>query len=157
MLQSYLLPSVSSSTAPAPLMAARAISWLQILQQDPTLLDIISFYDMVLFVNLACHLRERIRWNQSDDVTGPPINLPISVHNFLCDALEAEDHLVRSLWSSLRQLVWADTFGYNSHFPYERSPSLMPLFLKYGPAHGIGTSFYYMSLSSSYILGYSIP
>ena len=77
-------------------MATRAISWLQILQQDPTLLDIISFYDMVLFVDLACHLRERIRWNQSDDVTGPPINLPISVHNFLRDALKAEDHLVRS-------------------------------------------------------------
>jgi hypothetical protein len=70
----------------------------------------ISFYDMVLFVDLAHHLAERIRWNQRGDVTGPPIDLPISVHNFRHDALEAQDHLVKSLWSSLRQLVWADTF-----------------------------------------------
>jgi hypothetical protein len=129
--------------ASAPLMAAGEMSWLHILQQDPALLGTISFYDMVLFIDLG----ECIRWNQRDDVTGPPIDLSISIHNFLCDALEAEDHLVKSLWSSLRQLVWTDTF-----IPYQRSPSLMLLFLKYGPAHGVGISFYYMC----YILGYSV-
>ena len=93
-------------------MATQAMSWFQIIQQDPVLFGTISLYDVVLFVDLTCHLEERIRWNQRDNVTEPPIDLLISVHNFLCDALDTEAHLVQSLWSPLRQLIWADPFGY---------------------------------------------
>ena len=115
------------------------ISWLQMLKQDP-LLDSISFQHLTLFIDLARHLRERIRWNQREDTSIPPVSLPISVHNFLRDAMGVEDHLIKSLWLCLRHVIWNDPYDIDNYFSRQQMAYLMPVFLKYGLPHGVGMS-----------------
>ena len=111
--------------------------WFQMLEQDPLLYSI-SFQHLTLFVDLACHLRERIKWNQREDTSGPPVNLPISVYNFLCDAIGVEDHIIKSLWLCLRQFIWDDPSEIDNYFSCQQMAYLMPVFLKYGLPHGVG-------------------
>ncbi|KAF8589404.1 hypothetical protein K439DRAFT_1612834 [Ramaria rubella] len=105
-------------------------TWRHILKYNAALFDVVAFDQVVSFIDLACHLRERITWNQPEVVTDAPAGLPISVHSFICDALGLDDQVTLLLWITLKNIIWDDHLDTDPGL-LQHSLALLPLFSYY--------------------------
>jgi hypothetical protein len=108
------------------------MNFAEISEVLPALTQRIDFPKLILFYELIRHLKQRIALNQSLHITGPPAGLPISVHNFLCAALQTDDETIKIYWAAVRESAW------NAPMPSRRPSHLLWIFLQYGLAYEIG-------------------
>ena len=109
-----------------------------LLRTEPDLATLLTFRDLVTFGDLVLWLRDEISIVQLPDVTTPPPTLPAKIHNFFRDVFSLTDHDTKRLWEILRNAAWSsEVIG---TLQQRRAEALIPLFLKYGPAHGISMS-----------------
>jgi hypothetical protein len=112
-------------------------SLFDILTKYPALAQTVPFDHFIMCLNLLRHLKERVSWSQHHAEMDPPENLPLNIHNFVCDAISQDDNTVKLLWQALKWIAWHDPEA-GSPMANRRSEYLLPLFLKYGPANGVG-------------------
>lgn len=103
----------------------------------------LSLANLLAFVDLIRHMKERIEWNQPTCVVGPPEGLPESVHNFVRDALRVDDDVIKILWDGLRDTIWYDMEAVDGE---NKTATLLPLFLKYGLPYGISALFFVVNV-----------
>jgi len=119
-------------------------------------IDLISFQQLILFIDLCAHLRPLIdRGGRLANTNVPPLWLQQNVQTFLRDALSSLDKsvdisTVKGLWDRLSRLIW--TLG---HRP--ASKALLPLFLEYGTPQEISkyTHLHCFSLPTYHLQGLS--
>jgi hypothetical protein len=109
-------------------------------------IDLISFRQLILFIDLCAHLRPLIdHGGQLANTNVPPLWLQQNVQIFLKDALSSLDRpmdigIIQELWDRLSRLIWS-----LGHRP--ASKALLPLFLEYGTPQEIGRYAYICILS----------
>ena len=108
-----------------------------LLRSEPDLARLLVFRDLIIFGDLVHWLREEISAVQLPGITTAPPTLPTRIHGFFCDIFGLTDNDTKRLWEILRDAVWDnEVFG---ELEQHRAHALVPLFLKYGPAHGLST------------------
>jgi hypothetical protein len=82
---------------------------LEALQGSPGVTTMLLFSQFINLFDLISHLCQHLIWNQSADLSGPPICLPANITSFLCTALNiSADTLVKFLegFSSIIVDIW---------------------------------------------------
>jgi hypothetical protein len=105
------------------------------LEAFPSLQESFNTNDILLFVDLCCHLRPELDLTPSNDRSLPPLHLPMNLQTFLALCVFSSDKktailTINEAWKALSRIIWESA---NRVSP----PSALPLFLKYGPALGI--------------------
>lgn len=77
------------------------------LKTFPGLYNQLPFLDAERFVRFAAHIKREIQLTQPLTAFGPPLQLPIYVHNFLCDLLGFNNLESFQCWSALKHIIWA--------------------------------------------------
>ncbi|KAL1937345.1 hypothetical protein VTO73DRAFT_13806 [Trametes versicolor] len=113
----------------------------RLLALHPDVSDLLGFESLTTFCDIVCWLKDEISSIQRANIgTAPPI-LPNHVRNFIADALSLGYEDISRIWEVLRELAWAGTdLETDAVHKARRAQAILPLFLKYGPAHGV--SFY---------------
>ena len=78
------------------------------------------------------HLKGRIQLNSGPDECRPPEALPLSIHNFVCDALGISHELAKHAWVVFREYVWMSENQVDDERQYAH------LFVQYGTKYEIG-------------------
>jgi hypothetical protein len=113
------------------------------LQEAPSLIEAISFRQLILYIDITTHLRPLLEHKDGSlNPYIPPLWLEVPVINFLVDAISSvgeriSNKQVEELWDIMSQYIW--DLGYRP-----ASKSLLPLFLEYGTPHKIGRLHTYM-------------
>ncbi|KAF8461806.1 hypothetical protein JB92DRAFT_3070512 [Gautieria morchelliformis] len=116
-------------------MAQRRL--LSVLVETPELAQL-PFDILVTFVDLIRHVKPGLMWNQHSQLTDPPNTLPVSIHCFMRHVLDITDELGKVLWETLKGFAWAEPDDDTNKWLAKRSVALLPLFLRHGPAYGVG-------------------
>ena len=92
------------------------------LKTFPDLYDRLPFLDAERFVWFTAHIKREIQLTQPSTAFGPPLQLPIYVHKFLCDLLGFNDLESFQCWSALKHIIWArDPNGKESELSAEEA------------------------------------
>jgi hypothetical protein len=111
---------------------------VKVLTSFPVLQNRFSTTQMLLFIDLACHLRREIDLNPSNNPDTPPVHLPKNVQDFLSlsvfsDSSTHTQILIDQAWDALSTIIWK--------LPHRNAASeTLPLFLEHGPKQNIGQS-----------------
>jgi hypothetical protein len=105
------------------------------LEAFPSLQESFNANDILLFVDLCCHLRSELDLTPNNDRSLPPLHLPTNLQSFLALCVFSTDkklaiQAINDAWKALSRIIWESA---NRVSP----PSALPLFLKYGPELGI--------------------
>lgn len=76
------------------------------LEPFPDLHDCLPFLDAERFIRFAVRVKREIQLNQPATATGPPLRLPIYIHEFLRDVLAFQDLDTLQCWSAFRHIIW---------------------------------------------------
>ena len=109
------------------------------LKGAPELLSLLQLHDIITFLDVVCRLKDDIAAVQSPFERGPPLHLPVPIHNFLMAAFSLPDEMVKVLWNSLRQVAWdyCETQPKEDEAQRRQAEKLAELFLRYGIPHGV--------------------
>ncbi|KLO06080.1 hypothetical protein SCHPADRAFT_923232 [Schizopora paradoxa] len=111
-----------------------------IIESKATVFDILSEHPLVVhslplekifaFVIVCRHLKTRIHLNRHCDSQEAPHSLPLSIHEFLCSALEIDHELNKLAWAAFRDFVWTTENTDGQILLY------VNMFFQYGTLHG---------------------
>ena len=104
----------------------------EILSLHPTVAQCLPLDKLTAVIVILRHLKDRIKLNSPVHIPDPPIALPISIHQFLCDALEIPEELAKVSWIALKEYIWVTDNKVNEIMPYA------DVFLQYGGRYEIG-------------------
>ena len=76
------------------------------LEPYPDLHDSLPFLDAERFIRFAVQVKREIQLNQPATATGPPLHLPIYIHEFLRDVLTFQDLDTLQCWSAFQHIIW---------------------------------------------------
>ena len=76
------------------------------LEPYPDLHDSLPFLDAEQFIWFAVWVKGEIQLNQPATATGPPLCLPIYIHEFLRDVLTFQDLDTLQCWSAFQHIIW---------------------------------------------------
>ncbi|OJT04033.1 hypothetical protein TRAPUB_5269 [Trametes pubescens] len=112
-----------------------------LLALHPDVSDLLEFEGLITFCDIVYWLKDEISSIQRANVRTAPLILPSHICNFIADALSVSYEDTSRIWGVLRELAWAGTdLETDTIHKARRAQAILPLFLKYGPAHGV--SFY---------------
>jgi hypothetical protein len=110
---------------------------ISILQEAPSLIEAVSFRQLILFIDITTHLRPLMEYRAGLlNPYIPPLWLDVPVVNFLVDAVSSIGEAVSSkqmedLWDIMSRYIW--DLGYRP-----ASKALLQVFLDHGTQHNIG-------------------
>lgn len=111
--------------------------FLNALQNGLNVFHMLSFEQLLLFIELCAHLHPLIlRKGRVNDPRLPPLQLKPQMRQFLADALSSrgpqiDEAIVDALWTQLSRSIWS-----LGHRP--ASKALLQIFLDYGTKYEIG-------------------
>jgi hypothetical protein len=110
---------------------AELIKLVQAIQGFPSL-HVLDTNQLLLFINICCHLRPEFDLLPSNNPELPPLHLPTNIHTFLAKGILSSStqddlDLIGDAWQALSRIIWQTGFK-------EAAPSVLPLFLQHGPA-----------------------
>jgi hypothetical protein len=110
---------------------AKLLKLAQAIQAFPSL-HVLDTDQLLLFIDICCHLRPEFDLLPTNDPDLPPLHLPTNIHTFLAKAILSSDaqeerDLIRDAWKALGRIIWQTGIR-------EAAPSVLPLFLQYGSA-----------------------
>ena len=79
---------------------------IKALEPYPDLHDSLPFLDAERFIRFAVRVKREIRLNQPMTAAGPPLRLPIYIHEFLRDVLTFQDLDTFQCWSAFQHIIW---------------------------------------------------
>jgi hypothetical protein len=115
---------------------ADLVELVKVLTSFPVLQNWFSTTQMLLFIDLACHLRREIDLNPSNNPATPPLHLPKNVQHFLSLSVFGDSSIdaqtsIDQAWDALGSIIWK--------LPQRKAaPETLPLFLEHGPKQNIG-------------------
>jgi len=100
------------------------------LQASPAVQQALNTNQLLLFIDLCCHLRQELIYTPGSSPTIPPLRLPDNVQQFLALCLfssKSSNYLViiGDSWKALSRIIWATP-------DRAATPSTLDLFLKHG-------------------------
>lgn len=107
-----------------------------VLQQSPSLQRSLNTNQLLLFIDICCHLRQELDYTPSNSPHLPPLHLPSNIEHFLALAIFSDDNrevldIISDAWKALGHFIWDTT-------DRVAPSSTLPLFLKYGPNLNLG-------------------
>ena len=84
----------------------------RILQSNPDVVESLTTQQLLDFIGILRHLREKLSWSQGSSADGPPIALLANVQEFITIALgigiaKSSKFTIFRAWDALRELIWS--------------------------------------------------